>query len=1325
VNRQFSLSLVSSDRSWSVLLFSGATGESGQRRVEFDVPGDRTGNHFFSAQVTDLDQPLDAATTIVKGAAILIETDKPIYKPGQKIQGRVVLLDNALKPTAGDVEVIIQDAKGLRIARLPLSCDQYGAAPFALDLANEVNFGTWKIRARSGAGESTRDVRVEQYTLPRFDLGLKFRKTWALVDEVVNGSVEARYFFGKPVEGKVDLAAKRWIGAWTEYARIEGVLSDGRIDFNLPAVAFVAGTPAQGGQGSVTVEVSVTDSTGHKQSVTEVLTITQAAVVITLVPASNTLKAGITAAVLVTTKAPDGVPASVPVSTATDFYSESGALLTQFKQELATVDGSAVLSLLPPEKTSFAVVRATTTIEKHTTTTEVELGGAYSPSGEFLSLARMDGEGSAAVGRVLLFSAAATRKGTIYYEVYAGGRTVLSDASEDASFSFPVTPDMIPRAKVVAYKINDNNEVAADSLTFDVNLPMTISVAAGFDPSQVKPGEPVRVNVDTGLGRRALLGLSIVDESVLALGRSRLHMAEVFAELERRFLEPEAEVHEGDPVPGILPERRTRGALDILHEAGLEVAVSQGLTVPAGQTLRGWKDVVVVGPPNMAGGGAGQATEAPRLRQFFPETWVWEPTFLTDEAGRAELNLSAPDSITGWKLSVVGTCPTAPAGAPGLVLGEAELTVFQDFFIEPSLPYSVVRGEIFPVKVDVFNYLDRPQTVQLTLGGSSGFELLGQGKTSLEVPANSALGVHFQIRPTAVGEFPVHLTAIGSTLSDAVLRHIKVVAEGIPVEQVLNGVIQGGETLPLDIVAPSMAVKDSHRAGLYLSASPVAQSMEGVSDLLGMPYGCGEQNMIFLAPDVEILRYLREIGELAPEVRAKAEYYVNVGYQRELTFQCDDGGFAAFGGKEGSLWLTAFVLSTFSGAREVRDIDESVLTKAAAMLVSRQQRDGSFRTDDFLIHKEMDGGMENLFALAAYTANALADYGGTETAAALAKAAGYLQSNYPTVYKDPYSLAIAAVALLKVPGFENTAETLVDRLLELAVDEGPGIHWETYPVETTGYAAIALLNSRGGVGRAQAQEAVEWLSTQRNALGGYGRSTQDTVVALRALFLAARKVHRGLNVDLSVLRESLTIFSVHIDEDNFDLVHQFELPLGESKLVLQSTGQGSVGYQLVNRFNVPGELLPPPKDMVLEVVYKTDHVEVDEIVDVGVSLKYTGTKTKTGMVIVDIGIPTGFDAVASSLDALTASGTVDRVETAGRKVIFYLDGLVGGEPRAFSFKIRALYPVRAEGPVSKAYEYYDPSIQASHRQEQVSVGDPAPRSREGFETERRRPRRSN
>jgi CD109 antigen len=1231
-----------------------------------------------------------------------------------------------LRPLAGQVEVTFHDAKGIRLDRQALTANEYGAAAFALDLAKEVNFGTWKIRAKSEGAESVRDVRVEEYTLPRFELKASFPKSWALVDERITGAVEAKYFFGKDVAGTATVSAKRWVGEWQEYATASGELAAGRFPFDLPPVGFIAGTPGASGQGTVTIDIGVTDSTGHQQTSTEVLTVTEAPVVLSLVARTQSLKPAIPTDVLVQTKAPDGAPLDLEVATTVTYYSLQGAQLGAIEIRVTTAGGFGTLTLTPPADVSYGELIARAVLGGKATTASLRIGGAYAPSGSFLSLARTGSDAPAAPGEVVSFSAISTHRGTVYYEVYAGGRTVLSDAVESETFSFAVTPDMAPRAKVVAYKINPDNEVAADSVSLAVTLPISVSVSAGFSAEKVKPGDPVQVTIDAGTGRRTLLGLSIVDKSVLALGQSRLHLGEVFAELERRFLEPQAEVHEGGQgrpggppvggpaiVDGDFDFPRTRGALDTLREAGLGIVASTGISIPQGGIVDFWRwaEDGAAGPPvPAAGGDQASAPPAVRVRQFFPETWVWEPLRLTDENGRTTLDLTAPDSITGWKLALVGT---APGASPGIVFGEDDLTVFQDFFVEPSLPYSVVRGEVFPVKVDIFNYAESAQTVDLTLESSAGFEITGGSRIQVEVPPGGATARHFEIRPSRLGSFPLELTARGSTLSDAIQREILIVPEGRPVEEVANGVIEPGQSLPMDVSVPVEAVPGSARAYLNLSPSPVAQAMSGVSDLLGMPYGCGEQNMIFLAPDIEILKYLREIGELAPEVRAEAEYFVTVGYQRELTFQSDDGGFAAFGGAEGSLWLTAFVLSTFAGARDVRDIDEAVLARAAGMLVSRQKADGSFQTDDFLIHQEMDGGLSNIYAMAAYVTNALADYaylppGGAsaDVTAALARAAGFLEASRSTAEDDAYSLSIAAVALGKVPGFGAAGTATIERLLQLAKMDGPGLHWEPYPVESTGYAAMALLAANGGAGRPEAAGAVEWLSTQRNALGGYGESTQDTVVALRALFLAARKVRRDLDVDLTVIADGSPLVSAHVDQSNYDLARAFELPLGAA-LELQSAGSGNVGYQVVRRYNVPGNLLPPPRDMVLDVDYDASHIEVDDILDVRVTMTYTGEKARTGMVIADIGVPTGFEAVRSSLDLLVSSEIASRVEVAGRKVIIYIDGLDTGNTLAFSFQMRALYPVRAEGPISRLYEYYDPKIQAYHRQGSVIVFDPA------------------
>ena len=322
--------LLSADRSQSLVLFEGSTDENGRRHVLFQVPANWIGSHLIAARVQGLDQSLEIATTIEKTPAILIETDKPIYKPSQTILGRIVLLNSALQPSEGEVEVTFHDARGLRIGRQNLTADGYGVAPFSLALASELNFGTWKIRARSESAESVRDIRVEEYTLPRFDVSVDFPKDWALVDETIQGTVKARYFFGRDVDGEVSVSARRWVGVWQEYATAQGSLSQGEFAFNLPAVEFVSGTPDASGQGTVTLDITVTDSTGHTQTGNQVLRIVEAPVVLSLVPTSDVFKPGIPTTVLVQSKDPEGAPLEVKVELTAKFFDLDRTLLGEW-----------------------------------------------------------------------------------------------------------------------------------------------------------------------------------------------------------------------------------------------------------------------------------------------------------------------------------------------------------------------------------------------------------------------------------------------------------------------------------------------------------------------------------------------------------------------------------------------------------------------------------------------------------------------------------------------------------------------------------------------------------------------------------------------------------------------------------------------------------------------------------------------------------------------------------------------------------------------------------------------------------------------------------
>ena len=55
-------------------------------------------------------------------------------------------------------------------------------------------------------------------------------------------------------------------------------------------------------------------------------------------------------------------------------------------------------------------------------------------------------------------------------------------------------------------------------------------------------------------------------------------------------------------------------------------------------------------------------------------------------------------------------------------------------------------------------------------------------------------------------------------------------------------------------------------------------AINNLDQLLQMPYGCGEQNMVTLAPDVYIVKYLSSTNQLTEEIKNKALGFINEGF---------------------------------------------------------------------------------------------------------------------------------------------------------------------------------------------------------------------------------------------------------------------------------------------------------------------------------------------------------------------------------------------------------------------------------------------------------------
>ena len=1275
---------------------------AGSANLELPVPRLEQGTYEIEVAVEEVQETSRASVDVEDGVLLFVETDKPIYKPGQTVHVRLMTLDALLKPWPSAATIEVQDAKGLKVFKKEVATDDYGMTTVDLPLSTEPNLGVWKLTALAGDQKTQLDVRVEEYVLPKYEVRVDTEQEWLLTGDPIRGTVTGEYSFGKPVVGAVEIVASRYVGNWEEFARFEGDI-DGDTAFELPPVRYVAGVAQAGGKGNVTLDVTVRErGTGYEETTSKLLAVAAAPVTLKVIPESPVFKPGLEMGFLVVAQEPDGSPVDVQGTLTISYLDRSFKRTSVERTRIRTSGGKAIVKVAPPSNAAALTLEA----NAEGAHAAFAMQAGHSPSNSFIHIEQVT-EGEVAVGDTVSFRINSTRgRGNFYFEVLSRGMVIFTDVSSSPDIELVATQLMAPSSRILVYQILPSNEIAADYLPFSVGASYPHEVQVAFSEGQVRPGAAVDINVQTQGESR--VGLAAVDRSVFILAENRLNLQQVFAELEKLYLEPQVELHEARRINTIT----TRGALETFEDAGMIVLTNKRVPsgeridrpVPARRIMReADADVAMAAAAPAAQAAAVQdapkdLAEVQRVRQFFPETWIWQDV-TTAADGAAVVPVEAPDSITTWMLRAVGI-----SKEHGLGVGESALRVFQPFFLTVDLPYSAQRGEELPVKVALFNYLDTEQEIFVEVEGADWYELLDAPLKSMVLGANDIGGAEFMIRPKGLGTNAVKVTARSTEAADAVIREMLVEPEGVEVEEVGNHVLSDGQQVELRAELPFEAIEGSSRAYVALTGSFLTQTIGGLDRLLRMPFGCGEQNMILFAPNVYVARYLKETEQLKPEVMAKAEHLMTVGYQRELTYRRGDGSFSAFGDrdKSGSLWLTAFVLKTFAEADELMYIDETVLADAAAWIEEHQLEDGSFRNVGFLHHQELLGGLKGRDALTAYVTIALNEAG---RSGAAGRAARYLEGRLDDI-ADPYTMAIAAYAL-ELSGSEIRDEGYEKLMAMSRTDENGALYWgggridaEPYPaderaaqhgnaaaaIETTGYGMLALLHHGDLEG---ASRTAKWLAGQRNALGGFG-STQDTVVSLHGLTAYSTKVRR--NVDMTVVLESGTWRKdVRITPENSDVLQTIQVAPGEP-ITVTAAGQGDVVLQSVLRYNVPERRTEIRDVFELSVDYGTDHVEVDDLITVTATVTFSPpVAIEAGMVVLDVAVPTGFEPVRETVAALVEeNGNLKRYDVAGRKVILYVEEMLPGETVTLEFQARAKYPVRAKEVVSQVYSYYRP-----------------------------------
>lgn len=170
-------------------------------------------NFTLTAEIpnTDFKQSVDIYT-IARNCSVFIQTDKAIYKPGDDIQIRALVLDAELKPYRwGQVSLNISDANGNVVHEEENFFDISfpGVYTDNLTLSDTPPLGEWKIHVRVNRDDVVeRSFEVSESVLPRFSANIISAPHVLITDRLIEVIVYGEYTFGEFVTANAVVSAK-------------------------------------------------------------------------------------------------------------------------------------------------------------------------------------------------------------------------------------------------------------------------------------------------------------------------------------------------------------------------------------------------------------------------------------------------------------------------------------------------------------------------------------------------------------------------------------------------------------------------------------------------------------------------------------------------------------------------------------------------------------------------------------------------------------------------------------------------------------------------------------------------------------------------------------------------------------------------------------------------------------------------------------------------------------------------------------------------------------------------------------------------------------
>ncbi|XP_037958039.1 alpha-1-inhibitor 3-like isoform X2 [Teleopsis dalmanni] len=1321
-------------------------------KLEFDIPELEEGIYTLTAS--------DTASNIFQNSTQLnfarympltvIQTDKATYKPDDTVQFRVIFMDENTRPAKvkEPIKITITDGAKNRIQQYNNIELTSGVYTNKLKLSEQPVLGRWEISALLNNDVlTTKCFEVDKYVLPKFQVFIDTDKNVAISSGVIKVVVRAKYTFGQSVAGKATVSIKSLRHNSLESTeKTVDVDGKGYVEFDInkdldPPLGQTSWPPVE-------IKAKMVETlTGNEQEAKAEVVLHPKPYRIESLSSTQVYSPGKQATYEVAIKKLDDSPLQDMENTVKLLLEQTnryGSVDYNFGR-CDNVAGNGYSVVLDAKLSSLGIARFEFVIPEQCGNflvrcvyldTMVRLPSLCkeSPLAETRDHLKLFVQTkNPQLGKDIAVDVKS--KDSIPYFIYtviARGNIIRSevikvpDGQKSHTIKFPVTYSMLPKIDLMVYNIH-NNEFRFDEITIDIDgdFKNSIDITA---QAEAQPGEDVNLQINTDPG--SFIGLLGVDQSVLLLKSGNdLNKEQIFKSFDKFKCETPSTRASFGRYPGrksglvtltnaftdyhhTLMKKRCAmpqsvglfgapAALGFARSSNMESVESLSIGAPGGMAL-----------PNLP------QPPPPTIRKEFLENWIFENI---EDSGKNIVNLTKkiPDTITSWVIT--GFSLNYDTGI-ALTKSPTTIKTFRPFFISTNLPYSVKRGEVFSVPVIIFNYMDKLLEATVTLDNSDDeyefIDDLNDQKTrtqNVSVGSNIGETINFSIRPKKIGNITLKITAISPLAGDAIHKELKVEPEGVTIYKNYDYYLHTDESssefthsTTLDI--PKEIVPDSEYIEVSVMGDILGSTISNMDNLIRMPYGCGEQNMVNFVPNILVLKYLESVNQLTPTIEEKAKRFMNIGYQRELTYKHDDGSYSAFGKSDrvGSTWLTAYVMRSFKMASKYIDIDTEVLEKGLSFLSTTQAANGCFVENG----KLFDFSHHNTVGLTAYVLLAFLEnieYAKNHQEA-MNRGFAYLQEHAKTMENDIYALAIVVYAMQMI-GMEQ-AESLLALLESKANVEGGHKWWsklasstkeekccyvKSNDVEITSYILMTLLARKEST-----LPITKWLISQRNSNGGFS-SSQDTVVGLEALIKFAEKSGAGkpsFVINFGTAEKSTNTGKFEVNKENALVMQSQKVKNDTRDLFFNGKGIGAVILQVAYQFNILQNDCKPSFKLSSKIC-DTDVPPGKLIVHVSVEfvpLETDNGNNESNMVVMEVNLPSGYTALAESFDKIKNVPNVKRVETKNGDtvVVVYIDSLKATDVKTLPIEAIKSHDVSDQKPAPiVVYDYYDSGKRAT------------------------------